>query len=367
MPNHKVESVDGVVGLEGEDGVILASKEAGLSFVAPGKDSYIVLDTKNLAILKAGDNSVAIYDDTATGGMIDIQANSNGAVNVAVQNGATQNTALTITDGKAHLGVFTPATHERLHVEKGKITVESAVGTPALYTELSKVEVTPSKVTLECCKSTMEVTVDGFDFKNAANTFEMHLNSAIFQVKGAGGFLFEMDIVKQELAITGLKVAVESIMQTTIHTIENTIKVRADKIEADALLALQKVEAAKKETTTLKQDNAQAIRDLQNQINNLGGCWVARVVFGEEDYRWQLFRHWLFGQDFHPDHATWLQAAYLRHGPWFAEVVRRHPWLRKLLLPVMARCIRGLNGVPHQAFGRAAWSRPVSLISQAIQ
>jgi hypothetical protein len=74
-----------------------------------------------------------------------------------------------------------------------------------------------------------------------------------------------------------------------------------------------------------------------------------------------MFRHWLFGQNFHPDRATWLQAAYLRHGPWFAEVVRRNSWLRRLLLPVLSRCIRSLRGVPHPAFGRAALSLPVNL------
>jgi len=358
----KVEQVDGVMGLDGKKGVVLASTEGGLSFVAPGEKSYLLLDTKNLAVYKAGDNSVAIYDDKATGGMIDIQANSNGAVNVAVQNGATQNTALTITDGKAHLGVFTLATHERLHVEKGKITVESAVGTPALNTALSKVEVTPSKVTLECCKSTMEVTVDGFDFKNAANTFEMHLNSTRFQVKGAGGFLFEMDMVKQELEITGLKIAVESIMGTTIKTLENEINTKITGITTSATTMQNKIEAIQNDQTIVRKTDIQA---LENRIATLessnSGCWVARAVFGETDFRWRLFRHWLFGDRFHPEQATWLQRSYLRHGPWVAELVRRCPPLRWALYLCMSHCIRGLHAVPHGAFGRASVSAHLSL------
>ena len=183
MPS-KVQHADGVISLEGKDGVVLASDEAGLSFVAPGDDSYIVLDTKNLAILKAGDNSVAIYDDKVNGGMIDIQANSKDAVNVAVQNGATQNTALTITDGKAHLGVFKVANFDRLHVESGKTVIESSAGVAnGVATELGMVEVTPTKVTIKCLESTMVVDVNGFTWQNAAQTFKMVLQTSKFSVE----------------------------------------------------------------------------------------------------------------------------------------------------------------------------------------
>ena len=90
-------------------------------------------------------------------------------------------------------------------------------------------------------------------------------------------------------------------------------------------------------------------------------CWVARAVFGETDIRWRLFRHWLFGDRFHPEQATWLQRSYLRHGLWVAEVVRRCPPLRWALYLCMSHCIRGLHAVPHGAFGRASVSPPLSL------
>jgi hypothetical protein len=362
MPS-RVEHVDGVVSLEGKQGVVLASNEAGLSFVAPGKDSYLVLDTKNLAILKAGDNSVAIYDNNITGGMIDIQADAKGAVNLAVQDGTTQNTALTVTDGNAHLGVFNVAKFDRLHVEAGKIALESSVGPVGASTKLGTVEVTPTKVTIKCLESTMEVDVNGFSWENAAKSFQ---TSKFCVQDKMGTNKFEIDLLNQTITLTGLKLDLQSTIEASIRTLENKLTTGIASIEQKGIQIKNDAEALIQDQSTLINANTDAISKLASRVTTLENCWVARAVFGQEDYRWQLFRHWLFGQDFHPDRATWLQAAYLRHGPWFAEVVRRHSWLRKLLLPVMARCIRGLKGVPHQAFGRAALSRPVSLISQAF-
>jgi hypothetical protein len=323
----KVEQVDGVMGLDGKEGVVLASTKGGLSFVAPGDKSYLLLDTKNLAVLKAGDNSVAIYDDTVTGGMIDIQANSMGAVNVAVQNGATQNTALTITDGKAHLGIFNTAKFDRVHVEGGKVALESSVGPVAASKELGMVEVTPTKVTIKCLESTMEVDVNGFSWQNAAKSFKMVLETNKFFVQDLSTQnKFEIDLSKQTVSITGVKLATESLIQTQIKNLENKITVDVATLQASALAALvTKVEGMIKGEAALLNNRITAIENTQAGLNSSNGCWIARAVFGEEDIRWRLFRHWLFGHGFHPDNPTWLQGAYLRHGPWVAEVVRRCP------------------------------------------
>jgi len=335
MPS-KVEQVDGVMGLDGKKGVVLASTEGGLSFVAPGKDSYLLLDTKNLAVLKAGDNSVAIYDDTVTGGMIDIQANKDGAVNLAVQDGATQNTALTITNGKAHLGVFKVGTFDRLHVESGKSVIESAAGVAnGVAKDLGMVEVTPTKVTIKCLESIMEVDVNGFSWQNATKSFKMVLQTSKFSVEDISG----------------------------IKTLENQINLDIAQVKIDALAAIQNnVDAIKKDQAAFTQLTTKAIADLKSGLNMANpGCWVARAVFGETDIRWRLFRHWLFGDRFHPEQATWLQRSYLRHGPWVAELVRRCPPLRWALYLCMSHCIRGLHAVPHGAFGRASVSPPLSL------
>lgn len=360
MPD-KVQHVDGVISLEGKDGVVLASNEGGLSFVAPGKDSYLVLDTKNLAILKAGDNSVAIYDDTTNGGMIDIQANKKGAVNLGVQDGATKDTAVTITDGKAHVGVFKLGTFDRLHVEIGKVSLESAVGTVALQTDLGKVEVEPEKVTISSMKSKMEVNLNGFTFEPAAGTIALKLTTTEFSVVAKSGTEFKMDLTTGEVSIKGLKVAVSSTIETAITNLENKIKTEIEGITNSAVKMQDIADAVASFKTTLENNTIQGILNRVSALEqSKPGCWVARAVFGETDIRWRLFRHWLFGDRFHPEQATWLQRSYLRHGPWVAEVVRRCPPLRWALYLCMSHCIRGLHGVPHGAFGRASVSAPLS-------
>ncbi len=74
----------------------------------------------------------------------------------------------------------------------------------------------------------------------------------------------------------------------------------------------------------------------------LGGlCWVAREVYGEDDTRWQEFRHWLL-----TDAPTWLLKAYAKYGERFAGVVRRAPVLKRVLRPLMdlARRSAGFKG-----------------------
>lgn len=362
MPS-KVEQVDGVMGLDGKKGVVLASTEGGLSFVAPGEHSYLVLDTKNLAVLKAGDNSVAIYDDEINGGMIDIQANSKGAVNLAVQYGQVKVTALTITDGKAHLGAFLPGIYDRFYVEKGKSVIESATGVVnGVSKELGMVEVTPTKVTIKSMESTMEVDVNGFMWQNAAKTFKMVLQTDKFSVADITGLnKFEIDLKAQTVSMKGMKLELDSTIQTTIENLENKIDLNVAEIKKNAITMKQVTDAIEQAKTTIKKETTQAINDLQASLQNQKACWVARAVFGETDIRWRLFRHWLFGDRFHPEQGTWLQRSYLRHGPWVAEVVRRCPPLRWALYLCMSHCIRGLHAVPHGAFGRAPVSAPLSL------
>jgi hypothetical protein len=43
--------------------------------------------------------------------------------------------------------------------------------------------------------------------------------------------------------------------------------------------------------------------------NGNDDCWVARAAFGEADFRWMIFRAWLF-----EDAPAWFRAGYLRHG-----------------------------------------------------
>ena len=85
------------------------------------------------------------------------------------------------------------------------------------------------------------------------------------------------------------------------------------------------------------------------QSQNLGGmdylsailsaasmlCWVAREVYGPEDDRWKQFRVWLVGAA--PD---WLFNAYCKHGEAFAGIVRKAPFLKRVLRPLMDKARR---------------------------
>lgn len=64
----------------------------------------------------------------------------------------------------------------------------------------------------------------------------------------------------------------------------------------------------------------------------IGGCWVAREVYGAEDLRWLQFRQWL--TRYAPD---WLYNLYFKHGERFAGVVRKVPVLKRILRPLMDR------------------------------
>lgn len=63
-------------------------------------------------------------------------------------------------------------------------------------------------------------------------------------------------------------------------------------------------------------------------------CWVAREVYGSDDPRWQLFRIWMLVES--PD---WFFRLYEKHGEWFSGVVRRHPWMKRILRPLMDKAI----------------------------
>lgn len=59
-------------------------------------------------------------------------------------------------------------------------------------------------------------------------------------------------------------------------------------------------------------------------------CWVAREVYGADDPKWVQFRSWML------DGAPkWLRNLYGRHGERIARTVKRRPWLKKILRPIM--------------------------------
>jgi hypothetical protein len=59
-------------------------------------------------------------------------------------------------------------------------------------------------------------------------------------------------------------------------------------------------------------------------------CWVAREVYGEDDPKWLQFRDWVVGAS--PD---WFYKLYSTHGEKIAEKVKRNPWTKKVIRPLM--------------------------------
>jgi hypothetical protein len=58
----------------------------------------------------------------------------------------------------------------------------------------------------------------------------------------------------------------------------------------------------------------------QNQGGGGGGCWVARAVYGPDNPRWLLFRHWLYTRA-----PSVLKDTYLTHGEAFAAWIQDKP------------------------------------------
>jgi hypothetical protein len=63
-------------------------------------------------------------------------------------------------------------------------------------------------------------------------------------------------------------------------------------------------------------------------------CWVARVVYGESNPRWLLFRSWLTG-----DAPHWLRDVYASHGEAFAAWIQHKPAGKALVRLLMDRAI----------------------------
>lgn len=85
------------------------------------------------------------------------------------------------------------------------------------------------------------------------------------------------------------------------------------------------------------------------QIANIVGtgmslfCWVAREVYGEQNFKWRMFRHWMYF-----DAPRWLHNLYGRYGERFAEFVHNKPRVKRLLKHFMDKAIKQYGG-PHGA------------------
>lgn len=261
----EIKGIDGVFGLSAMKGIALSSENGSFSFVGAGNDSSIILDTKNFALLKAGENCVALYDNGVNGGLVSIQGHDKGAVNLSVQNENKRNTALTITEGEAHLGVFNRDggdQFDRVHVKQSEIKLQSSKGTIAVPTDQSSLTITPSSIVIKSMNSQLTLEQDGFNLKNAAGTYELKMNSTEFSVTGQGGFLFRIDLANKNVQIQGLEV--------TINALENEIKLSADKLIERIVALDNRIQGIEQIQSTLSKSSQDAIGQMKAGVQELG-------------------------------------------------------------------------------------------------
>lgn len=72
-------------------------------------------------------------------------------------------------------------------------------------------------------------------------------------------------------------------------------------------------------------------------------CWVAREVYGEHNFKWRVFRHYMYF-----DAPRWLHNLYGKYGERFAALIHNKPLIKRALRKLMDKAIRQYGG-PHGA------------------
>ena len=64
-------------------------------------------------------------------------------------------------------------------------------------------------------------------------------------------------------------------------------------------------------------------------------CWIARAAFGEDDFRWMIFRSWLV-----EDAPGWFRGLYCRFGEGLGAWIKGRESARRLVRGAMLPVIR---------------------------
>lgn len=72
-------------------------------------------------------------------------------------------------------------------------------------------------------------------------------------------------------------------------------------------------------------------------------CWVAREAYGEHNFKWRMFRHWMFFES-----PRWFLKLYSKHGESFANYIHDKPCLKLIVRKLMDKAIKQYGG-PHGA------------------
>lgn len=72
-------------------------------------------------------------------------------------------------------------------------------------------------------------------------------------------------------------------------------------------------------------------------------CWVAREAYGEHNFKWRMFRHWMFFES-----PRWFLKLYSKYGESFANYIHDKPRLKLIVRKLMDKAIKQYGG-PHGA------------------
>ena len=72
-------------------------------------------------------------------------------------------------------------------------------------------------------------------------------------------------------------------------------------------------------------------------------CWVAREAYGEHNFKWRVFRHWMFFES-----PRWFLKLYSKYGKSFANYIHDKPRLKLIVRKLMDKAIKQYGG-PHGA------------------
>jgi hypothetical protein len=114
----------------------------------------------------------------------------------------------------------------------------------------------------------------------------------------------------------------ESQYASQLHTQNSNLAFEANKASAEA--------------------NAALMGGIIGGVGQLGGagigkyCWVAREVYGADDYRWVKFRNWLLN-----DGPRWLVNIYGHYGEQFAAYIRTRPRIKAFVRSLMDMVVKG--------------------------
>ena len=112
-------------------------------------------------------------------------------------------------------------------------------------------------------------------------------------------------------------------------TMEWAWKSAESELERMNNLALAELSADTQNTASAAQRSSASGNALGSLVATLGAafitrCWVAREVYGSDDYTWIVFRNWMFNKA-----PKWLDKLYIKHGEQFAKYISNKPMLKK--------------------------------------